>query len=55
MRNQVLLNALARVETQSVYSPSGDEMLIISRSDYEHLINVIEGVEFLIKDEQVAS
>ena len=54
MKNQILLTALSRVETQSLYSPSGEEMLVISRHDYERLINVLEGVEFLIKDEQTA-
>lgn len=54
MDNQILLNALARVETQSVYSPTGEEMLVISRKDYEHLLNVIEGAEYLIKDERVS-
>jgi hypothetical protein len=52
MDNNILLNALARVETQSIYSPSGEEMLVISKRDYEHILNVLEGVEFLIKDEQ---
>ncbi|GLQ15817.1 hypothetical protein [Maritalea porphyrae] len=54
MKNQILLTALSRVETQSLYSPAGEEMLVISRRDYEQLINVLEGVEFLIKDEQTA-
>ncbi|MCZ4273537.1 hypothetical protein [Maritalea porphyrae] len=54
MKNQILLTALSRVETQSVYAPSGEEMLVISRRDYERLINILEGVEFLIKDEHIA-
>jgi len=55
MKNQVLLTALSRVETQSLFAPSGEEMLVISRRDYEQLINILEGVEFLIKDEYAAS
>ncbi|MGJ8527160.1 hypothetical protein [Maritalea sp.] len=55
MKNQFLLTALSRVETQSVFSPLGEEMLVVSRKDYERLVNILEGVEFLIKDEQIAS
>ena len=47
MKNETLFEALARVETQSIFSPKGEEMLVISRQHYQTLLEAIEDIESL--------
>lgn len=53
MEHNSLLDALARVEKQIIYTPSGDQMYVIERRAFEKLMAAIESNDVVVMSETV--
>lgn len=53
MEHNSLFDALARVEKQIIYTPSGDQMYVIERRAFEKLMAAIEANDVVVLNDTV--